>query len=69
MYPDPKKLGQQLKYADQRGFAVALIAGSNEFEQNCCQVKDLRSGESKEVSTSDGFDEVVTQIRGILDGA
>ena len=31
VYPEPKKLGQQLKYADRRGFRVALIAGGNEF--------------------------------------
>ena len=27
VFPEPKKLGQQLKYADRRGFRVALIAG------------------------------------------
>ena len=27
VYPEPKKLGQQLQYADRRGFRVALIAG------------------------------------------
>ncbi len=32
VFPDPKKLGQQLKYADRRGFRVALIAGGNEFQ-------------------------------------
>ena len=29
--PRAKKLGQQLKYADRRGFRVALIAGADEF--------------------------------------
>ena len=27
VFPEPKKLGQQLAYADRRGFRVALIAG------------------------------------------
>ena len=31
VYPEPKKLGQQLKYADRSGFDVALIAGEREF--------------------------------------
>ena len=31
VYPEPRKLGQQLKYADRRGFRLALIAGSREF--------------------------------------
>ena len=28
LFPEPKKLGQQLKYADRRGFRVALIAAT-----------------------------------------
>ena len=27
VYPEPKKLGKQLQYADKRGFRVALVAG------------------------------------------
>jgi histidyl-tRNA synthetase len=33
VFPEPKKLGQQLKYAEGRGFSIALIAGPPEFEQ------------------------------------
>jgi histidyl-tRNA synthetase len=40
-YPEPKKLGVQLKYADDRGFAIALIAGSDELNTGTCQVKNL----------------------------
>lgn len=50
VYPDPKKLGQQLKYADSKGFSVALIAGSREFESGTCQVKDLGKKESIEIA-------------------
>jgi histidyl-tRNA synthetase len=53
VFPEPKKLGQQLKYADRRGFIVAIIQGRDELEQGVCQVKDLRSGEQKEVVTDD----------------
>lgn len=53
VYPEPKKLGQQLKYADQRGFRVALIAGSNELAAGQCQVKDLKSGTSEAVALAD----------------
>jgi len=63
VYPDPKKLRQQLKYADQRGFTLALIAGENEFESNSCQVKDLRTGESTEVSLADQAAELVSEIQ------
>jgi histidyl-tRNA synthetase len=49
IFPDPKKLGQQLKYADQRGFRIALIAGENEFASGKCQVKNLQTATSEEV--------------------
>jgi histidyl-tRNA synthetase len=49
VFPEPKKLGQQLKYADRRGFRVALIAGSQEFASGQCQVKDLQSGGQRDV--------------------
>ncbi|MCH8923366.1 MAG: histidine--tRNA ligase, partial [Planctomycetes bacterium] len=55
IYPEPKKLGQQLKYADKKGFRIALIAGEDELASGRCQVKDLTSGERHDVS----LDEVV----------
>src|SRR5262249_26205875 len=41
VYPEAKKVGQQLKYAESRGFRVALIAGPDEFTQGMWQIKDL----------------------------
>jgi histidyl-tRNA synthetase len=41
LYPEPKRVGQQLQYAERRGFAVALIAGPDEFAQGVWKVKDL----------------------------
>jgi histidyl-tRNA synthetase len=49
IFPEAKKLGQQLQYADKRGFRVALIAGSREFDAGVCQVKDLQTGEAHDV--------------------
>ena len=49
IYPDAKKLGQQLKYADRRGFRIALIAGGNEFAEGKIQVKDLQKTEKRDV--------------------
>jgi histidyl-tRNA synthetase len=51
-YPEPKKLGAQLKYADRRKFKLALIVGDDEWQAGCCQVKDLESGDSRSVSLS-----------------
>jgi len=66
VFPEAKKVGQQLKYADQRGFRVALIAGSREFQEGQCQVKDLRSAQSETCSLADGAQAVVAAVRRIL---
>jgi histidyl-tRNA synthetase len=48
VYPEAKKVGQQLQYADKRGFRVALIAGPDEFAQGVWNVKDLKSATQRE---------------------
>lgn len=49
-YPESKKIGHQLKYADKRGFKLAVIVGEDEFQKGTCQIKNLQTGESIEVS-------------------
>jgi histidyl-tRNA synthetase len=68
VYPDAKKLGKQLQYADKRGFRVALVAGEQEFAAGECQVKNLASGESTTVSLAGGAASLVAEIRRILAG-
>jgi len=46
LFPEPKKLGKQLQYADKKGFRVAVIAGPDELERGNCQIKHLATGES-----------------------
>ena len=41
---NPKDLGRQLKYADQRKSPFAIIQGSIEAERGTVQVKDLKLG-------------------------
>ena len=65
LFPEPKKLGQQLKYADRRGFRVAIVAGENEFEQGTCQLKDLKTGDSVEVAVND-MNRLTSSIQAIL---
>jgi len=62
LYPEPRKLGAQLKYADRRGFPFALIAGSSEFDGGTCQIKDLRLKESVEVPRAD----LVERLKSLL---
>jgi histidyl-tRNA synthetase len=38
-------VGKQFKYADKRGFTVAVVAGGNEIEKGEVSLKDLRQGE------------------------
>jgi histidyl-tRNA synthetase len=63
LFPEPKKLGAQLKYADRRGFRVAIIAGETEFAADQVQVKNLATGESQTVAVSEGVHEVVRLIQ------
>lgn len=69
VFPDAKKLGQQLQYADKRGFRVALIAGSRELDAKTCQVKDLQKQAATEISLADGPEALIAAIRAILAGS
>jgi len=64
-YPEPKKLGQQLKYADRRKFRVALVIGEEEWTNGSCQVKDLATGGSQTVTMA----EISAVVRQLLQGS
>jgi len=49
VYPEGKKVGQQLQYAEKRGFRIALIAGPDEFTRGVWKIKVLASREEKTV--------------------
>lgn len=66
VYPEARKLGQQLKYADQRGFRIALIAGQREFAAGVCQVKDLQTGTSQECSLENNAQAVIAAVQAIV---
>ncbi len=61
-YPEPKKLGQQLKYADRRGFRWAVIAGEDEWASGSCQIKDLATGQSTTVALADAPAAIVERL-------
>ncbi len=62
VYPEPKKLGQQLKYADQRGFRFALIAGADELAKGTCQIKNLNTKVSTEVNWKEQPEELLQAL-------
>lgn len=66
-YPEPKKLAQQLKYADRRGHRVALVLGEDEFQAGRCRIKDLKSGNQVEVPLQDDAAELIAALRRMLD--
>ena len=68
VYPDAKKLGAQLKYADQRGFPLAVIAGGNEWSEGKCQLKLLATKSSEEINYShDQPGDLIARIKQCLD--
>jgi histidyl-tRNA synthetase len=64
VYPEARKLGQQLQYAERRGCRVALIAGPDEFARNVWKLKDLAARAEKELAA----EEVAAGIRNIVSG-
>jgi histidyl-tRNA synthetase len=42
-FPEPKRVGQQLKLAAKRGCPAALVIGSDEFRAGTAQFKNLRT--------------------------
>ena len=66
IYPDAKKLGQQLKYADRRGFRLALIAGSNEFASGTVQLKDLADGSKRDIPLGENAENLIAEVRKTL---
>jgi histidyl-tRNA synthetase len=41
---------KQMEYANRRGIPYVVIIGSQELERGIATVKDMRSGEQREVS-------------------
>lgn len=62
VFPEPKKIGQQLKYADRRGFTWAVIQGADEFERAICQLKHLKTAETREISVANGPSQLIQAL-------
>ena len=55
IYPDAGKMKKQMEYANRRGIPYVVIIGSDELQRSVATLKDMRSGEQREV----GFDELI----------
>lgn len=58
VYPDARKIGQQLAYAEKRGFLVAIIAGPDELSRGEWKVKNLSKREEVAVPEANVADAV-----------
>ena len=62
VYPEAKNIGKQMKYADRKGFQIALIAGGDEFAAGQWQVKDLKHGTQDSIASADVVRHVSTLL-------
>ncbi len=53
VYPEAKGIGKQMKYADKKGFRLALIAGADEFAAGSWQIRHLGNGTQVAADESD----------------
>ena len=62
VYLEPAKMGNQLTYADRKGFRLALIAGETEFGGNTVQIKNLATKQQHTTS----IDRLVDAVKELL---
>ena len=67
VFPDAKKLNQQFKYADRRGFRAVIIAGADEFESSQVQVKWLHDGSQASVPLDEDGGELAQLLKAGLE--
>lgn len=52
LYPEPVKMGKQMKYADARNVKYVAIVGSEEMANNTVMLKNMKTGEQEAVVLS-----------------
>ena len=50
IYPEAGKMKKQMEYANRRGIPCVVIVGSQELETGAATVKDMRTGEQRQVA-------------------
>ena len=53
IYPDSGKMKKQMEYANRRGIPYVVIIGSDELQRGVATVKNMLSGEQREVAFGD----------------
>ncbi|MEM8720181.1 MAG: histidine--tRNA ligase [Cyanobacteria bacterium P01_G01_bin.39] len=57
------KIGKQLKKADKLGISICLIIGSEEYKNNSCRIKMLKTGEQIDTSIDNLNDELQKRLK------
>jgi histidyl-tRNA synthetase len=65
-FPEPKRVGQQLKLAAKRGFPAALVIGSDEFQAGTAQLKNMRTEQSVSIEWHGDVDVLVEAVWSLL---
>ena len=63
VYLETAKLGNQLTYADRKGFRIAIIAGENEFAKDVVQLKNLATKSAADVALREVVQAVKTTLK------
>jgi histidyl-tRNA synthetase len=58
VYPEPDKIGKQIKYADQINVPYVCIIGETELAENKVTLKNLRTGEQGSIERNAVADHV-----------
>jgi histidyl-tRNA synthetase len=53
IYPEASKMKKQMEYANRRGIPYVVIIGSEELQRGVATLKDMLSGEQREVALSE----------------
>jgi histidyl-tRNA synthetase len=60
VYPDQKKIGKQLDYANKVGYQWVIVVGDREMNDEVYALKNLSTGEQTNLSTQD----IIKELRG-----
>jgi histidyl-tRNA synthetase len=66
LFPEPKRVGQQLKHAAKKGFPAALIIGSDEFAAGTAQLKNLAAQQSMTIDWHGDLHVLVDAVQSAL---
>jgi histidyl-tRNA synthetase len=63
VYPDPEKIGKQIKYADSRGIPFVALLGENEIRDDTVTVKNLAAQTQETWRQSDAGAKIVEALK------